>query len=78
MPILEPEIKKGDYVIAIIRNTDGNVSEGVVKALNSRTIFLVTPKGDSVCERKWAQLSEIPNQNRRFVAIVRQELEVAL
>jgi hypothetical protein len=77
MPVLEPKIKKGDYVVAIIRNTDGQISDGVVKFINSRTVVVQTPSGDDICDRKYAMISEISHGNLPFVQQARMKLKHA-
>ena len=72
--INEPEIKRGSYVVAVIRNTEGEICEGVVKVCNSRTLLIITPEGEKICERKHARHTAILSSNISFVESTREKL----
>lgn len=75
--ILEAKIKKGDFIIAIIKDSNGQVCEGVVKASTSRTIWVITPDGEKLCNRKLASLTAVLPSKAEFVKKARKELDLA-
>ena len=75
--ILEAKIKKGDFIIAVIKDSNGEVCEGVVKATTSRTICVITPDGEKLCNRQLASLTAVLPSKARFVKKARKELGLA-
>lgn len=74
MALPEAKICKGDYVVAIVKGTDGEVKEGVVLEVGTETLQLRAPDGVFTCNRKFVQLSLVPMQQKAFVRQVLKSL----